>query len=101
MQMDVLTGHYLMNRNGPLDIIKSPVAHKQTGSLSRLQTVAALHTQCNARHQLSGCSLLIAITSGYHFLSTDSSPACPICLCHTEDAFLITSRQRFAQLFWF
>lgn len=34
MQMEVLTGHYLMNGNGPLDIIKSPVAHKHTPSPS-------------------------------------------------------------------
>lgn len=71
--MEVLTGHYLMNLNGPLDIIKSPVAHKQTlplclsvsvsVSLSlclslppcQTATVAVMHTQCNVRRQLS-CS---------------------------------------------
>lgn len=30
MQMEALTGHYLMNGNGPLEVIKSPVAHKHS-----------------------------------------------------------------------
>lgn len=28
--MEALTGHYLMNGNGPLEVIKSPVAHKHS-----------------------------------------------------------------------
>lgn len=61
--MEVLTGHYLMNGNGPLDIIKSPVAHKHTPSPSpspspsQTLTVAAMHTQWDVRHRLSRSAL--------------------------------------------
>lgn len=54
MQMEALTGHYLMNGNGPLEVIKSPVAHKHSLALSQSAlpvTVAALHTE---RTVLSG-----------------------------------------------
>lgn len=85
-------------------IVPFPEQEEKRSIFARLDCVERVTTgrpyaKTHEKYPQSSNGTLIPVTSGCHFLSTDSPPACLICLCQIKDTFSIILSQRFPRFF--